>query len=34
MSDVEVLTGPRITLRTPTLGDADPRYQRIASDPE
>lgn len=34
MSDVEVLTGPRITLRAPTLGDADLLYERIASDPE
>jgi len=34
MSDVEVLTGPRVTLRAPTLDDADMLFERIASDPE
>ena len=34
MSDVEVLTGPRITLRAPKLDDAEMLFERIASDPE
>ena len=34
MSDVETLTGPRVTLRAPTLDDAEPLFERIASDPE
>lgn len=34
MSEVEVLTGPRITLRAPTLDDAEPLFERIASDPQ
>jgi RimJ/RimL family protein N-acetyltransferase len=34
MSDVEVLHGPRITLRAPTLDDAEPLFERIASDRE
>lgn len=34
MTDVEVLTGPRITLRAPTLDDADVLFERITSDPQ
>ena len=34
MSDVEVMSGPRVTLRAPTLDDADMLFERIASDPE
>jgi ribosomal-protein-alanine N-acetyltransferase len=34
MPQVEVLNGPRVTLRAPTLDDAQPLFQRIASDPE
>lgn len=34
MSGVDVLTGPRITLRAPTLGDAELLFERIASDPD
>jgi [ribosomal protein S5]-alanine N-acetyltransferase len=34
MSDVEVLNGPRVTLRPPTLDDAELLFERIASDPE
>jgi RimJ/RimL family protein N-acetyltransferase len=34
MPDVEVLSGPRVTLRPPTLDDADMLFERIASDPE
>jgi RimJ/RimL family protein N-acetyltransferase len=34
MSDIEVLTGPRVTLRAPTVDDAEPLFERIASDPE
>src|SRR6476646_6762262 len=34
MSDVEVLNGPRVTLRTPTLDDAELLFERMASDPE
>ena len=32
--DVEVLNGPRVTLRAPTLDDAELLFERIASDPE
>ena len=32
--DVEVLNGPRVTLRAPTLDDAEALFERIASDPE
>lgn len=34
MADIEVLNGPRITLRAPTLDDAEPLFERVASDPE
>jgi [ribosomal protein S5]-alanine N-acetyltransferase len=34
MSEVEVLNGPRVRLRAPTLDDADLLFERIASDPE
>jgi RimJ/RimL family protein N-acetyltransferase len=34
MADVEVLKGPRVTLRAPTLDDAEPLFKRIVSDPE
>jgi RimJ/RimL family protein N-acetyltransferase len=34
MSEVEVLNGPRVTLRAPTVDDAEPLFERIASDPE
>ena len=34
MSDVEVLFGSRVTLRAPTLDDAEPLFERIASDPD
>lgn len=34
MADLEVLTGARIILRAPTLDDAQPLFERIASDPE
>ena len=34
MTEVEVLNGPRVTLRAPTLDDAEPLFHRIASDPE
>jgi [ribosomal protein S5]-alanine N-acetyltransferase len=34
MPDVEVLNGPRVTLRAPTPDDAEPLFERIASDPE
>ncbi|HVQ49415.1 MAG TPA: GNAT family N-acetyltransferase, partial [Mycobacterium sp.] len=34
MSDVEVMSGPRVTLRAPTLDDADALFERMASDPE
>lgn len=34
MSDIEVLTGQRVTLREPTIEDAEPLFGRIASDPE
>ena len=33
MSEVDVLTGPRLTLRAPTLDDAEPLFERIVSDP-
>ncbi len=33
MTHAEVLTGPRVTLRAPTLDDAGPLFE-IASDPE
>jgi ribosomal-protein-alanine N-acetyltransferase len=32
--DVDVLTGPRVTLRAPTIDDAELLFERIASDPE
>jgi [ribosomal protein S5]-alanine N-acetyltransferase len=34
MSEVGVLSGPRVTLRAPTVDDADLLFERIASDPE
>jgi RimJ/RimL family protein N-acetyltransferase len=34
VSDIEVMTGPRVTLRAPTLDDAEPIFERMASDPE
>ncbi|HEX2399085.1 MAG TPA: GNAT family N-acetyltransferase, partial [Mycobacterium sp.] len=34
MADVEVLKGPRVTLRAPTLDDAETLFERIVSDPE
>lgn len=34
MPDIEVLNGPRVTLRAPTLDDANLLFERIASDPE
>ena len=34
MSDVEVLNGARVTLRAPTLDDAEMLFERVASDPE
>ena len=34
MSEVEVLNGPRVTLRAPTVDVADLLFERIASDPE
>jgi [ribosomal protein S5]-alanine N-acetyltransferase len=34
MTDVEVLTEPRVTLRAPRLDDAEAIFERIASDPE
>jgi ribosomal-protein-alanine N-acetyltransferase len=34
MSEVEVMTGPRVILRAPTLDDADLLFERMASDPE
>jgi ribosomal-protein-alanine N-acetyltransferase len=34
MSEVEVLNSRRVTLRAPTLDDADLLFERIASDPE
>jgi RimJ/RimL family protein N-acetyltransferase len=34
MSDVEVLYGSRVTLRAPTLDDAELLFERMASDPD
>ena len=34
MSEIETLRGPRVTLRAPTLDDAEPLFERIVSDPE
>jgi RimJ/RimL family protein N-acetyltransferase len=34
MTDVVTLTGPRVTLRVPTVADADALFVRVASDPE
>jgi len=34
MPEVEVLNGPRVTLRAPTLDDTEALFERIASDPE
>jgi RimJ/RimL family protein N-acetyltransferase len=34
VSEVEVMNGPRVTLRAPTLDDADLLFERMASDPE
>jgi RimJ/RimL family protein N-acetyltransferase len=34
IADIPVLTGPRVTLRAPTVDDADLLFERIASDPE
>jgi len=34
VSEVEVLNGPRVTLRAPTLDDAELLFERVASDPE
>lgn len=34
MSEVEVLNGPRVTLRAPTLDDAEPLFERMTSDPD
>jgi [ribosomal protein S5]-alanine N-acetyltransferase len=34
MSDIEVLNGPQVTLRAPTLDDAELLFERTASDPE
>ncbi|MGV0853364.1 GNAT family N-acetyltransferase [Mycolicibacterium phlei] len=34
MSDLEVLSGPRLLLRAPTVDDADPLFERITSDPQ
>jgi [ribosomal protein S5]-alanine N-acetyltransferase len=31
--EVEVLNGPRVTLRAPTLDDAEPLFDRMTSDP-
>jgi len=31
---VPVLTGPRVTLRAPTIDDAELLFERVASDPE
>jgi len=33
VSEVEVRNGPRVTLRAPTVDDAQPLFERIASDP-
>jgi [ribosomal protein S5]-alanine N-acetyltransferase len=32
--DVDVLNGPRVTLRAPKIEDAEALFERIASDPE
>ena len=34
MTEVDVLTGPRVTLRAPTLDDAEQLFERIVSDPD
>jgi RimJ/RimL family protein N-acetyltransferase len=34
VSDIPPLTGPRVTLRAPTIDDAELLFERIASDPE
>ncbi|RWA22364.1 hypothetical protein MELE44368_13205 [Mycolicibacterium elephantis DSM 44368] len=34
MADPELLSGPRVRLRPPTIEDAEPLFERIASDPE
>jgi [ribosomal protein S5]-alanine N-acetyltransferase len=34
MADIETLTGPRVTLRAPTIDDAEPLFERVVSDPE
>jgi len=34
MTDFEVLTGPRVTLREPTLDDAQRLFERAARDPD
>jgi ribosomal-protein-alanine N-acetyltransferase len=34
IADIPVLTGPRVTLRAPTIDDAELLFDRIASDPE
>jgi [ribosomal protein S5]-alanine N-acetyltransferase len=34
VSDIQVLTGPRVTLRAPTVEDAELLFERITSDPE
>jgi [ribosomal protein S5]-alanine N-acetyltransferase len=34
VSEVEVLNGPRVMLRAPTVDDAEPLFERVASDPE
>jgi RimJ/RimL family protein N-acetyltransferase len=34
MTEVERLDGPRVTLRAPAPDDAQPLFERIASDPE
>jgi len=34
VSEVELMNGPRVTLRAPTLDDADLIFERMASDPE
>lgn len=34
MTDPAVLSGPRVTLRAPTIDDADALFERITSDPQ
>jgi len=34
MSEAEVMNGPRVSLRAPTVDDADLLFERMASDPE